>query len=355
MNHNGPRVVICGAGGFIGGHLVKHLLARGVRVIRAVDIKPLEDWFQIADNIENISLDLKKIHNCTTATKGAEHVYQLAADMGGMGFIENNKTLCMLNVLTSTNMLVAAHETGAKRFFYASSACVYNAQKQTRPEVIALKESDAYPAMPEDGYGWEKLFSERMCHHFEEEFGLVCRVARYHNVYGPHGTWKGGREKAPAAICRKVCAARKSGVHEIDIWGDGNQTRSFMFIDDCLLGTEMIMNSGIDSPINLGSSELVTINQLVDIVEEIAGIRLKRTYNLNAPKGVNGRNSDNSMILDRLGWQPSIRLRDGLEKTYRWIEKQMEDEFAKQDLALLELLHSDRYGFETHEASAVTD
>jgi nucleoside-diphosphate-sugar epimerase len=341
MNHNGPSVLVCGAGGFIGGHLVKHLLARGVRVIRAVDVKPLEDWFQIADNVENISLDLKNIHNCVTATNGAEHVYQLAADMGGMGFIENNKTLCMLNVLTSTNMLVAAQEAGTKRFFYASSACVYNAQKQTRPEVIALKESDAYPAMPEDGYGWEKLFSERMCHHFEEEFGLVCRVARYHNVYGPHGTWKGGREKAPAAICRKVCAARKSGVHKIDIWGDGNQTRSFMFIDDCLLGTENIMNSEIDTPINLGSSELVTINQLVDIVEEIADIRLERTYNLNAPKGVNGRNSDNSMILDRLGWQPSIRLRDGLEKTYRWIEKQMEGEFGKQDFGLLELLHSD--------------
>jgi GDP-D-mannose 3', 5'-epimerase len=341
MNHNGPRVVVCGAGGFIGGHLVKHLLARGVHVIRAVDIKPLEDWFQRVDGVENISLDLKKIHNCVTATKGAEHVYQLAAEMGGMGFIENNKTLCMLNVLTSTNMLIAAQETGAQRLFYASSACVYNAQKQTRPDVIALKESDAYPAMPEDGYGWEKLFSERMCHHFEEEFGLVCRVARYHNVYGPNGSWKDGREKAPAAICRKVCAARQSGVHEIEIWGDGNQTRSFMFIDDCVHGTEMIMNSDIDTPINLGSSELVTINQLVDLAEEIAGIRLRRTYNLDAPKGVNGRNSDNSMILDRLGWQPSIRLRDGLEKTYRWIEKQMEEEFARQDLGSLELLHSD--------------
>jgi GDP-D-mannose 3', 5'-epimerase len=341
MNHNGPRVVVCGAGGFIGGHLVKHLLARGVHVIRAVDIKPLEDWFQRVDGVENISLDLKKIHNCVTATKGAEHVYQLAAEMGGMGFIENNKTLCMLNVLTSTNMLIAAQETGAQRLFYASSACVYNAQKQTRPDVIALKESDAYPAMPEDGYGWEKLFSERMCHHFEEEFGLVCRVARYHNVYGPNGSWQDGREKAPAAICRKVCAARQSGVHEIEIWGDGNQTRSFMFIDDCVHGTEMIMNSDIDTPINLGSSELVTINQLVDLAEEIAGIRLRRTYNLDAPKGVNGRNSDNSMILDRLGWQPSIRLRDGLEKTYRWIEKQMEEEFARQDLGSLELLHSD--------------
>ncbi len=277
------------------------------------------------ESVENLSLDLKEKQNCLIATNGADHVYQLAADMGGMGFIENNKALCMLNVLTSTNMLVAARETGVKRFFYASSACVYNAQKQIRPDVIALKESDAYPALPEDGYGWEKLFSERMCRHFQEESDLICRVARYHNVYGPHGTWTGGREKAPAAICRKVIEAKKSGIGEIDIWGDGEQTRSFMFIDDCIRGTEMIMNSSsIDEPINLGSSELVTINRLVDIAEEIAGIRLKRTYDLAAPRGVTGRNSDNSMILDHLGWEPSIRLRDGLEQTYRWIEKEME-------------------------------
>ena len=318
-----PQAVICGAGGFIGGHLVKCLLDRGVRVIRAIDIKPLEDWHQITEGIENLSLDLKEKKNCLIASRDADHVYQLAADMGGMGFIENNKMLCMLNVLTSTNMLVAALETGVQRFFYASSACVYNAQKQTRPDATALKESDAYPAMPEDGYGWEKLFSERMCRHFEEESNLICRVARYHNVYGPHGTWTGGREKAPAAICRKVIAAKKSGIHEINIWGDGEQTRSFMFIDDCIRGTQMIMNGNIGEPINLGSNELVTINRLVDIVEEIAGIRLKRTYDLSAPKGVAGRNSDNSMILDRLGWEPSIRLRDGLEQTYRWIEKEM--------------------------------
>jgi len=317
---------------------VKHLLNRGVHVIRAVDIKPLGDWFQITDGVENIPLDLKEKENCRIATSDADHVYQLAADMGGMGFIENNKALCMLNVLTSTNMLVAAQEAGVKRLFYASSACVYNAQKQTSPDVIALKESDTYPAMPEDGYGWEKLFSERMCRHFEEDFGLICRVARYHNVYGPHGTWTGGREKAPAAICRKVCAAKRSGVHEIDIWGDGRQTRSFMFIGDCLLGTERIMYSDIAEPVNLGSSELVTINQLVDIVEDIAGIRLKRRYNLSAPKGVNGRNSDNTMIQDRLGWQPSIRLRDGLEKTYRWIEMQMDQATVRQDAGLLEAL-----------------
>ena len=323
MKISAPRAIVCGAGGFIGGHLVKSLLKRGVRVIRAVDIKPVERWHQREDGVENLSFDLMDKRNCLISADGADHIYQLAANMGGMGFIENHKALCMLNVIVNTNMLMAAQEAGAQRFFYASSACVYNSQKQTDPDVVALKESDAYPAMPEDGYGWEKLFSERMCRHFEEDFGLTTRVARYHNVYGPHGTWTGGREKAPAAICRKVIEAKMSGVHEINIWGDGRQTRSFMFIDDCLEGTQLIMNSDVDEPINLGSNELVSINQLVDIVEDIAGIRLKRTYNRNAPKGVNGRNSDNSLIVERLGWEPSIRLRSGLEKTYRWIEGQM--------------------------------
>ena len=266
---------------------------------------------------------MKETRNALIAAEGVSHVYQLAADMGGMGFIENNKALCMLNVLANTNMLMAAKEMGVRRFFYASSACVYNAQKQTNPNVVALKEEDAYPALPEDGYGWEKLFSERMCRHFAEDFGITCRVARYHNVYGPHGTWSGGREKAPAAICRKVIEAKRSGIHTIHIWGTGEQTRSFMFIDDCIRGTEMIMQSDIDEPINLGSSELVTINQLVDIAEEMAGIRLHRIYDLNAPKGVNGRNSDNTMIQNRLGWEPSTRLRDGLEQTYRWIEAEI--------------------------------
>jgi GDP-D-mannose 3',5'-epimerase len=323
MNLKGETAVVCGAGGFIGGHLVKGLIASGVNVVRAVDVKPLGEWYQTTEGVENLSLDLKDKENCLTATDGVSLVYQLAADMGGMGFIENNKALCMLSVLTNTHMLVAAQEKGVKRFFYSSSACVYNGEKQTSPDVVALKESDAYPALPEDGYGWEKLFSERMCRHFEEDYGLVCRVARYHNVYGPHGTWDGGREKAPAAICRKVITAKNSGVHEIDIWGDGKQTRSFMYIDDCVKGTEMIAESEIDEPINLGSSELVTINQLVDIVEDIAGIKLKRTYDLGAPKGVNGRNSDNTLILEKLGWEPSIRLRDGLERTYRWIEHEI--------------------------------
>jgi nucleoside-diphosphate-sugar epimerase len=323
MNLKGETAVVCGAGGFIGGHLVKSLIASGVNVVRAVDVKPLEDWYQVTDGVENLSLDLKDKENCMVATDGVSMVYQLAADMGGMGFIENNKALCMLSVLTNTHMLVAAQAKGVKRFFYSSSACVYNGEKQTSPDVAALKESDAYPALPEDGYGWEKLFSERMCRHFEEDYGVVCRVARYHNVYGPNGTWAGGREKAPAAICRKVIEAKNSGVHEINIWGDGKQTRSFMYIDDCVKGTEMIMESEIDEPINLGSSELVTINQLVDLAEAIAGIKLKRTYDLTAPKGVNGRNSDNTLILEKLGWEPSIRLRDGLERTYRWIEQEI--------------------------------
>jgi len=327
MKIRAPRVVVCGAGGFIGGHLVKGLLNRGVNVVRAVDIKPLSEWYQRTEGVESLALDLRDKRNCLVATQGVDHVYQLAAEMGGMGFIENNKALCMLNVMLSTNMLLAARESAVQRFFYASSACVYNAHLQSSPAVTPLKEADAYPASPEDGYGWEKLFSERMCRHFEEDFGLTCRVARYHNVYGPHGAWSGGREKAPAAICRKVIEAKNSGVHHIDIWGDGRQTRSFMFIDDCIDGTQRIMSSDLDQPINLGSSELVTIDQLVDIAEEIAAIRLKRTYNRNAPKGVNGRNSDNTMILDRLGWEPSTRLRAGLETTYRWIER----EIAKAD------------------------
>jgi nucleoside-diphosphate-sugar epimerase len=320
MNLKGETAVVCGAGGFIGGHLVKGLIANGVNVVRAVDVKPLEEWYQVTDGVENLALDLKDKENCLVAADGVSLVYQLAADMGGMGFIENNKALCMLSVLTNTHMLMAAQEKGAKRFFYSSSACVYNGEKQTSPDVVALKESDAYPALPEDGYGWEKLFSERMCRHFEEDYGLVSRVARYHNVYGPHGTWNGGREKAPAAICRKVIEAKNSGNLEINIWGDGKQTRSFMYIDDCVKGTQDIMESDIDEPINLGSSELVTINQLVDLAEEIGGVKLKRTYNLSAPKGVNGRNSDNTLILEKLGWEPSIKLRDGLERTYRWIE-----------------------------------
>jgi GDP-D-mannose 3',5'-epimerase len=273
--------------------------------------------------VENVQLDLDLREACFQAVDGMEIVYNLAANMGGMGFIENNKALCMLSVLINTHMCLAAKEAAVERYFFASSACVYNAEKQKDPNVTALKEEDAYPALAEDGYGWEKLFSERMCRHFREDYGLTTRVARFHNVYGPHGTYAGGREKAPAAICRKVIAAKLSGNHEIEVWGDGNQTRSFMYIDDCVKGTQMIMNSGIREPINLGSSELVTINQLVDIAEDVAGIKVKRRYNLDAPKGVNGRNSDNTLIKKYLGWEPSIRLRDGIERTYAWIYDQM--------------------------------
>jgi GDP-D-mannose 3',5'-epimerase len=323
MKLKNEKVAVCGAGGFIGGHLVKSLLDQGVNVVRAIDIKPLEEWYQYSERVENLSLDLKDKENCYRAAKGVTAVFQLAADMGGMGFIENNKALCMLSVLTTTHMLLAARDSGVQRFFYSSSACVYNGDKQKSPEVIPLKEEDAYPALPEDGYGWEKLFSERMCRHFEEDFGLKCRVARYHNVYGPLGTWTGGREKAPAAICRKVLEAKMTGKHEIEIWGDGKQTRSFMYIDDCTRGTEMIMESDIHEPLNLGSDELVTIDQLVSIVEDIAGVQLERKYKLDAPKGVNGRNSDNKKILQLMGWEPSIRLKEGMAKTYEWIESQM--------------------------------
>ena len=315
--------VVCGAGGFIGGHLVAELRRHGFNRLRAVDIKPFEEWFQRIDDVENLRLDLRVREQCEQAVRGAFRVFNLAADMGGMGFIENNKALCMLSVLINTHLLMTARESGVERFFYASSACVYAADKQTDSAVTGLKEADAYPAQPEDGYGWEKLFSERMCRHFREDFGLQTRVARYHNVYGPHGTYDGGREKAPAAICRKVIAAKLDGRHEIEIWGDGNQTRSFMYIDDCLKGTQMLMNSGVTEPINIGSSEKVTINQLVDVVEAIAGIKLRRRYNLSAPRGVNGRNSDNALIRQLFGWEPDTRLRNGMEKTYAWIHDQM--------------------------------
>ena len=315
-------VVVAGAGGFIGGNLISTLRTEGHKRIRGVDIKPLEEWYQHFDDVENLSLDLNLRENCEIASKEAYEVYNLAANMGGMGFIERNKALCMLSVLINTHMLQAALKYGVKRFFYSSSACVYNGDKQKAFEAPSLKEADAYPALAEDGYGWEKLFSERMCRHFHEDFGLYTRVARFHNVYGPWGTWYGGREKAPAAICRKVIEAKVSSKHEIDIWGSGNQTRSFMFIEDCIKGINLIMNSEVLEPINLGSSEAVTINQLVDIVEEIAGIKLRRTYDLSAPKGVNGRNSDNTLIKKYLNWEPNTTLRIGLEKTYRWIYDQ---------------------------------
>jgi nucleoside-diphosphate-sugar epimerase len=323
MFMSGDVVVVTGGGGFIGGHLVQRLRAEGDVEVRAVDCAPLETWYQRFTDVDNRVLDLRMADACEEAVQGASRVYNLAADMGGMGFIENNKAKCMLSVLINTHMLQAAHASSVDRYFYSSSACVYAGEKQLTPDIPGLAEADAYPAQPEDGYGWEKLFSERLCRHFTEDFGLITRVARYHNVYGPEGTWIGGREKAPAAICRKVAEAQLSGKHEIEIWGDGDQTRSFMYIADCVEGTRRIMDSDIDEPMNLGSSEMVTINGLVDIIEEIAGVTVNRHYDLGAPKGVRGRNSDNTMILDRLAWEPTIRLQTGLERTYRWVYDQL--------------------------------
>lgn len=322
-------VVVTGAGGFIGGHLVGTLLQEG-RSVRAVDIKPLNEWYQAHDEAQNLVRDLSIVESAQDALRGgADEVYNLAADMGGMGFIENNKAACMLSVLVSTHVLMAAREADVGRFFYSSSACVYAADKQTDAHVTALKESDAYPAMPEDGYGWEKLFSERLARHFREDYGLATRIGRYHNVYGPHGTWDGGREKAPAAICRKVATAALTGELELEIWGDGGQTRSFMYVDDCVRGSIMLTRGDFVDPMNIGSSELVTINQLVDMVEGIAGITLDRTYNLEAPTGVRGRNSDNTLILEHFGWEPSTRLVEGLETNYRWVYDQVAAKLGK--------------------------
>ncbi len=318
-------VLVTGAGGFIGGHLVARLREQGVAHVRGVDRVPLDDWHQLFDDVDCRSADLQDLAECRRACQGIDTVYNLAADMGGMGFIENNKALCMLSVLISTHMLEAARQAGVQRFFYSSSACVYAAGKQESPEVEPLREADAYPAMPEDGYGWEKLFSERMARHYYEDFGLETRVARYHNVFGPHGTYDGGREKAPAAICRKVAAAVLNGSNEIEIWGDGLQTRSFTYIDDCVDGTLRLTASDVRDPLNIGSEQLVTINELVDIVEGIAGVTLKRNYDLTAPQGVRGRNSDNALIRERLGWAPSISLEDGLQDTYKWVFDQMSE------------------------------
>ncbi len=322
MDEKNELIVVAGADGFIAGALVADLRRQGYKKIRAVGIKPFEQWYQRFPDVENLQLDLKNLQNCQAASRGAYAVYMLAADMGGMGFIETHKAECMLSVLTSTHMLLAARDQKVQKYFYSSSACVYNGEKQEDYNNPGLKEEDAYPALAEDGYGWEKLFSERMARHFREDYGVQTRMARYHNVYGPHGTWFGGREKAPAAICRKVIEAKATGKNEIPVWGDGNQTRSYMYIDDCVKGTQMIMHSDIVDPINLGSSEMVSVNQLIDIVESIAGTKYKRVYQLDAPKGVKGRNSDNTMIKKLLHWEPSISLREGIEKTYRWIHDQ---------------------------------
>ncbi len=315
------KILVAGGGGFIGGHLAKTLIARGHSVIVA-DIKPLAEWYQIHEGAENYVANMEELSECYRLIEGCDEVYCLACNMGGMGFIENNRSLCMLSVLINTHMLKAAKDHGVKKYFYSSSACVYPDFKQLDTAVTALKEADAYPAMPENGYGWEKLFSERLCKNFEEDFGFKSQVYRFHNVYGPHGTWDGGREKAPAAMCRKVIECIDSGNMDMEIWGDGEQTRSFMYIDDCITGIDKLMEHGHTDPLNLGRSELVSINQLLNIVEEISGVTVKRNYNLDAPQGVRGRNSDNTEIKKVLGWEPEVDLRTGMETTYHWIKEQ---------------------------------
>jgi GDP-D-mannose 3',5'-epimerase len=317
-------LVVAGAGGFIGGSLVRYFHDKSFARIRAVDKKPLSDWYQRTPGAENLCLDLSDRDNCTRACEGAVEVYQLAADMGGMGFIERFRIECLRSILINTHMIEAAYRAGADRYFFSSSACAYNTDLQKDPGARALKESDAYPAMAERGYGWEKLFSEMFCQEYWAERGLKTFIARLHNVYGPHGTWDGGREKAPAALSRKVIEARDNGSLTVNIWGDGTRTRSFMFIDDCLQGIDMITHCDelIATPINLGTSELVSVNDLLTVIEEAAGIKVKRTYDPGAPLGVGGRNSDNTMIRRVLGWEPSTPLRKGIARTYAWIEEQ---------------------------------
>ncbi|HEX2143117.1 MAG TPA: NAD-dependent epimerase/dehydratase family protein [Glycomyces sp.] len=320
--------VVAGAGGFIGGHLVASLLAEG-KTVRAVDVKPLDEWYQVHGDTENHQKDLADLTACREAVgDGAAEIYNLACNMGGMGFIENNKALCMLSVLPSTHMLQAAKDAEVGRFFYSSSACVYAGYKQTEANIAPLKEEDAYPADAEDGYGWEKLFSERMCRHFREDFGLETRIARYHNIYGPEGTWDGGREKAPAATCRKIALAALTGETEVEIWGDGEQTRSFTYIDDCVEGTKMLTRGDVTEPLNLGSSEMTTINNLYYLVADIAGIDIKLKH-IDGALGVRGRNSDNTLIQKYYGWEPSISLREGMSKTYAWVYDQVK---AKHNL-----------------------
>ena len=323
------KYLVCGAGGFIGGHIVDELMNQGHEVVCA-DIKPLEYWFQIFEKNKNYCLDLKEYENCLKVCEGVDYIYNMACNMGGMGFIENNKAECMLSVLINTNLLRACLKKNVKKYFFSSSACVYNAQKQKETFVPGLKETDAYPAEPEDGYGWEKLFSERMCRHFTEDFGLPTRVLRYHNVYGPLGTFDGGREKAPAALCRKIINAKINNINEIEVWGDGQQTRSFMYIDDCVIGTQKIFNSETSEVFNLGSSEQVSINQMIEIIEEISDYKVNKKYLLDKPKGVRGRSSDNSMLKSQFDWEPSVSLKDGLEKTYKWIFDQLKSQENSQ-------------------------
>ncbi len=317
------KILICGAGGFIGGHLASKFSKDNNIELICADIKPIEYWFQNFDKAKNFSLDLKDYDNTLKVSDGADYIFNFACNMGGMGFIENNKAECMLSVLINANLLRAAKENKSKKYFFSSSACVYNGSKQNQTFIEGLKETDAYPADPEDGYGWEKLFSERMCRHFTEDFGLETRVVRYHNIYGPLGTFDGGREKAPAALCRKIINAKKKNDNKIDVWGDGEQTRSFLYIDDCIKGTLDVFNSDSSEVYNIGSEEQVSINQMITMIEEIADFNVKKNYQLDKPKGVRGRSSDNSYVTKKIGWNPENSLKEGLTKTYKWIEQQI--------------------------------
>jgi GDP-D-mannose 3',5'-epimerase len=323
-------IVITGAGGFIAGALARYFREQGFTRIRAVDKKPLYQWYQRVPGVESLCLDLSYEENCRRVCEDAVEVYNLAADMGGMGFIERFRVECLRSILINTHMIESAYRAGAQRYFFSSSACAYNVELQKDPNVRALKESDAYPAMAERGYGWEKLMSEIFCQEYWAERGLKTFIPRFHNVYGPWGTWDGGREKAPAAICRKVIEAKDACSGKIIIWGTGKQTRSFMYIDDCINGIDMIMHCDelIATPINLGTSHLISINDLVSLAEKIGGVKLEREYDLDAPKGVAGRNSDNTFIKQVLGWEPNTPLEEGLTKTYDWIEQQYNDRKA---------------------------
>ncbi len=318
------KILVVGAGGFIAGHLIKKLLLNGNQII-ASDIKPKEFWFQEFDNVKNYySMDMKLLNNCQELTKNIDYVFNMACNMGGMGFIENNKAECMQSVLINTNLLIACKENNVQKYFFSSSACAYNQSKQQSSFIEGLKEEDAYPADPEDGYGWEKLFSERMCRHFMEDYGIEVRIARYHNIYGPFGTFDGGREKAPAALCRKVINSKLNKENKIQVWGDGNQTRSFLYVDDCIDGTLKLFESNYSEPVNIGSDEQVSINQMIDILEEISDNKgLMKDYQLDKPKGVRGRSSNNDLVKKVLGWNYEIKLKDGLKKTYEWIQSEI--------------------------------
>ena len=317
-------ILVVGAGGFIGGHMVKRFIDNGNKVI-ASDIKPKEYWFQDFEKSNNYyATDMKDMSNCMKVAKGVDYVFNMACNMGGMGFIENNRAECMQSVLINTNLLIACKEHEIKKYFFSSSACAYNISKQQNTFIEGLKEEDAYPADPEDGYGWEKLFSERMCRHFMEDYGIEVRIARYHNIYGPYGTYDGGREKAPAALCRKIIDAKLNKKDKIDVWGDGEQTRTFLYIDDCLEGTLRLFESDYSKPVNIGSDEQVSINQMIDIIEDISGHKnLKKNYQLDKPKGVRGRSSNNDLIKKVLNWSYGIDLKNGLTRTYGWIESEM--------------------------------